>query len=38
MALLVERLWGPALTRRVQQGVEYFPALPFQNVAVSATA
>jgi transcriptional regulator GlxA family with amidase domain len=35
MALyLVGRLWGPALARRVQKGVEYFPDPPYQDVPI----
>ena len=35
MALyIVGRLWGPELARRVQQGVEYFPDPPYQDVPI----
>ena len=37
MALyLVGRLWGPETARRVQQGIEYFPAPPYADVPVPA--
>ncbi len=35
MALyLVGRLWGPATARRVQKGIEYFPAPPYADVPI----
>jgi transcriptional regulator GlxA family with amidase domain len=35
MALyLVGRLWGPETARRVQKGIEYFPAPPYAEVAI----
>jgi transcriptional regulator GlxA family with amidase domain len=35
MALhLVGRLWGPETARRVQKGIEYFPAPPYADVPV----
>ena len=38
MALyLVGRLWGPETARRVQKGIEYFPAPPYADVPVPAT-
>jgi transcriptional regulator GlxA family with amidase domain len=37
MALyLVGRLWGPEAARRVQKGVEYFPAPPYADVPIPA--
>ena len=29
---LVGRLWGPEIARRVQKGIEYFPAPPYEDV------
>jgi hypothetical protein len=35
MALhLVGRLWGPETARRVQKGIEYFPAPPYADVPI----
>ncbi len=37
MALhLVGRLWTPELARRVQQGIEYFPAPPYAEITIPA--
>jgi transcriptional regulator GlxA family with amidase domain len=37
MALyLVGRLWGPETARRVQKGIEYFPAPPYADVPIPA--
>jgi transcriptional regulator GlxA family with amidase domain len=37
MALyLVGRLWGPEAARRVQKGIEYFPAPPYADVPIPA--
>ncbi len=37
MALhLVGRLWSPELARRVQKGIEYFPAPPYAEVPIPA--
>ena len=38
MALhLVGRLWGPATARRIQKGIEYFPAPPYADVEIPAS-
>ncbi len=37
MALyLTGRLWGPEFARRVQKGIEYFPAPPYAEVPIAA--